>query len=1075
MKLLLPAFFLSFFIKREWEKSFVHTILMIPIFILCYDFTFAQENLPWEDPQVFEINREYPHATFFRHTSEKASLNASKFEDSPFYQSLNGTWKFNWVKKPSERPQFFYKETYDVSHWDDIQVPANWEIEGYGIPIYTNIKYVFTPNPPFVDHDYNPVGSYKRTFTMPANWKDKEVYLHFGGVRSAMYIWINGNFVGYNEGSKTPAEYRIRQYLKEGENSLALEIYRWSDASYLEDQDFWRLSGIERDVYLYATPKVTLRDYRVIADLDQSYTQGKFDLSLHYRNNTGKTASSFIVEAKLLEGDQSILRFNKKVDIPQHDEGQVKFSGEVAKVNKWSAETPNLYTLLITLKNKKGELIEAISSKVGFRKIEIKNRQLLVNGIPIYLKGVNLHDHDPATGHIVNEELTLLDLQRMKEFNINAIRCSHYPKDEHFYRLCDQYGFYVIDEANIEIHGMGATNQGLDNDKERQAIHPAYLPEWKAMHLDRTIRMYERDKNYPSIITWSLGNEAGNGENFFATYQWLKENDATRPVQYEGAKNYENTDISAPMYDRIPELTQFAEDDPQRPYILCEYAHAMGNSVGNLQDYWDVIEKYDVLQGGFIWDWVDQGLNARTPSGTFYYGYGGDFGSQYIQNDRNFCLNGLVNPARSPHPSLYEVKKVYQYIKFKKFDKNRGKLSIYNGYDFSNLDKYTFSWTLLENGQVIKSEDLGSISLAARSSSEIEINLPNLNPDREYYLQVRAKLKADEALLKKGHEVAAEEFQLSTRQAVSFAEESSGSIQVTSDEQSLLIQGEAFKVQFDRQTGYLFSLDYGQGNLLKGAIKPNFWRAPTDNDYGFLMPVKFKAWKMATQNPRLLKFSLYDQASQEIKAGKFSNTNLLARAEYQLEGSEGQLEITYTINPQGDIRVDNYLKGIDTTLANIPRLGNNLILDNAYQQVAWYGRGPHENYQDRKTSAFVGYYDYPVSKLYYPYIRPQENGYRTEVRQVTFLNQEGQGIRFSALDHLLGFSAHHQLNSDFDEGQNKIQRHTYDIPQRRLVNVNIDYKQMGVGGDNSWGAKPHPKYMIPAKDYQYGFLIQALR
>ncbi len=1039
----------------------------------------AQKNVEWENPEVFQINREAPHATFFRHADEQAALLSSKFENSPFYQSLNGLWKFHWVKKPSDRPQFFYQEDYDVSDWDNIRVPSNWEMAGYGIPIYTNIEYPFPKNPPYIDHDDNPVGSYKRTFTLPTDWQDKEVYLHFGGVSGAMYIWINGKFVGYNEGSKTPAEYKISKYLQAGQNSLAVGVYRWSDASYLEDQDFWRLSGIERAVYLYATNPVTLQDFRVIGGLDKNYTQGQFHLDLYYRNTSQEPANAFISEAKLLDGNQTLLTFEQKIDLPTGYQAQVNFSGEIPQVKKWTAETPYLYTLLITLKNQQGELIEAISHPIGFRQIEIQNHQFLVNGVPIYLKGVNLHDHDPETGHVVGEALTRLDLQRMKEFNINAIRCSHYPKDEHFYRLCDEYGFYVIDEANIEIHGMGATNQGLDEDKAQQAIHPAYLPEWKAMHLDRTARMYERDKNYTCIVTWSLGNEAGNGENFFATYQWLKQKDKTRPVQYEGATQYENTDIQAPMYAGIPELVEYAENNPQRPLIMCEYAHAMGNSVGNLQDYWEVIEQYEVLQGGFIWDWVDQGLSAQTPEGEHYYGYGGDFGAQDLQNDRNFCLNGLVDPDRSPQPALHEVKKVYQYIKFKDFDRQTGKLSIYNGYDFINLDRFRFSWILLENGQEIEQGTLGALDLAARASTEISLQLPDLKPQHEYYLQVYAELKRATPLLKKGHIVAREEFQLSTYKPLAFNAQAGGETKVESNLEVLNIEGAHFQVRFDKATGQLFYLDYGKGNILKSPIKPNFWRAPTDNDYGFEMPQKMGVWKKATQQAKLKDFRLLlPSASAEVPVNldnlQFRGEPVQVLSFYTLADVEGELLIQYTINTQGEILVKNQLKIASNALPDLPRLGNNLVLDNAYQQVAWYGRGPFENYQDRNTAAFVGLYQARVSDLYFPYIRPQENGYRTEVREVTFLDQTGNGVGFSMVDHSLGFNAHHQLNSDFDEGDQKIQRHTFDIPQRSLVNINLDYKQMGLGGDTSWGAKPHEEYMIPAQDYDYSFLIRPI-
>ncbi|WP_198664908.1 glycoside hydrolase family 2 TIM barrel-domain containing protein [Lewinella sp. IMCC34191] len=1025
--------------------------------------TTAQEVPEWENPEIFEINREYPHASFYRFPTAEAALAKSDYTASPFYQSLDGTWKFNWVVKPAERPQFFYRTDYDVTNWEDISVPANWELEGFGTPIYTNIVYPFPKNPPYIDHDYNPVGSYRRSFTVPEDWDGKEVYLHFGGVSGAMYIWVNGDQVGYNEGSKTPAEYRITDYLQGGDNTLAVEVYRWSDASYMEDQDFWRLSGIDREVYLYATAPVSIRDFRVISELDDDdYADGEFALTVAMRNRTGEEADDYTLEAVLLDGDERLLEFSETEDIDTGDETNFTFAGEIENAHPWTAETPNLYTLLLTLKDADGETVEATSVDVGFRTVEIANNQFLVNGVPVYLKGVNLHDHDPKTGHVVGREVTRLDMQRMKEFNVNAIRASHYPKNDFFYRMADSLGFYVIDEANIETHGMGTTNQGLDNNEEAKKIHPAYRPEWKAMHLDRTIRMYERDKNFPSIVTWSLGNEAGNGENFFATYDWLKEHDDTRPVQYEGATNYENTDIQAPMYARPHQLKTYAENDPQRPLILCEYAHAMGNSVGNLQDYWDVIEEYDVLQGGFIWDWVDQGLEATTPDGTTYYAYGGDLGGSRLQNDENFNLNGLVNPDRSPHPSLYEVKKVYQYIKFPAFDPASGKLTVYNGYDFTDLSDYYLEWTLLEDGTAVDGGDLPAPQLAPRQETTVTIELPEILSDREYYLQVAAILGKATPLLDAGHRVAAKEFQLSQLQPTVFDPTAGGGLTITEDDRDATVMGNDFEARFDVTTGLLYTLDYGAGNLLQAPLKPNFWRAPTDNDFGYGMTRNGRGWKDASQEQVLRSFNV-DQKKQEVTAV------------YDLPAVEGTITVRYAFNADGEMKVTNELRNIDASLPMIPRLGNTFVLKPDYEAVTYYGRGPGENYQDRNTASFVGRYSADVSELMYDYIRPQENGYRTDVREVRFVDDAGRGILVSAADELIGFSAYNQLNSDFDEGMRKVQRHNYDVPERKLVTVNIDYKQSGIGGDDSWGARPHPEYTIPAGEYTYGFLISPLR
>ncbi|WP_116127765.1 glycoside hydrolase family 2 TIM barrel-domain containing protein [Lewinella sp. IMCC34183] len=1025
----------------------------------------AQQTPDWENPEVFQINREAPHAAFYRYPTAAAARAGGGRAASPLYHDLNGSWKFNWVIKPSDRPEFFYRPDYDVSHWDEITVPANWELEGYGTPIYTNIVYPFPKNPPYIDHDYNPVGSYRRDFEVPADWDDKQVYIHFGGVSSAYYLWVNGERVGYNEGSKTPAEFNLTDYLQAGTNTLAVEVYRWSDASYMEDQDFWRLSGIDRDVYLYATAPVSIHDFRVISELDDDYADGELEVRVDLRNATTAEARRYRVEATLLDGDRTLAGMDERVNVSVGDDSRVTFSEEIKAIRPWTAETPNLYTLLLELKDADGATVEATTVDVGFRTIEIENNQFLVNGVPVYIKGVNLHDHDARTGHVVGEEITRLDMQRMKEFNVNAIRASHYPKNEFFYRMADSLGFYVVDEANIETHGMGTTNQGLDNNEEAKKIHPAYRPEWKAMHLDRTIRMYERDKNFPSIVTWSLGNEAGNGENFFATYDWLKEHDDTRPVQYEGATNYANTDIQAPMYWQPWGLKRYAENDPQRPLILCEYAHAMGNSVGNLQDYWDVIEEYPVLQGGFIWDWVDQGLEAKTPDGTTYYAYGGDLGGSRLQNDQNFNLNGLVNPDRSPHPSLYEVKKVYQYIHFPSFDAASGALEVYNGYDFIDLSGFDFTWTLLADGEETATGTFTTSDVAARESTMVTLDLPATEAGKEYYLQVSAKLKEAQPLLKKGHEVAAEEFQLSEASLADLEAAAGGSLTTEEADGQLTLTGQGFTAVFDQASGWLYRLDYGNGNVLLEPIKPNFWRAPTDNDFGYGMTNNAHAWKTASEEQQLRDFSVAD-------AGKGMKR---VTADYGLQGIAGSLTMTYTFNAAGELRVDNRLSGISKELPTIPRLGNTFILRPEYDAVSYYGRGPVENYQDRNTGTFVARYTADVADLMYDYIRPQENGYRTDVREVEFRNEAGSGIALRADDELLGFSAHHQLNSDFDEGNAKVQRHNYDVPKRQLVNVNVDYKQSGVGGDNSWGARPHDQYMIPAGDYEYSFLISPIR
>lgn len=1036
------------------------------------------ENPEWENPEIFQINRQAPTASFYRYETVKNALKNESWENSPFYQSLNGKWDFKYVESVPDRPVDFFKTDFDTSNWDKIPVPSNWEIEGHGIPIYTNIIYPFPKNPPFIPHDENPVGSYKRNFEIPENWKGKNIYLHFEGVSGATYVWINGKKVGYSEGSKTPAEFNITQYLKKGKNYLAVQVLRWSDASYMEDQDFWRLSGIDRDVYLFATNKTTLKDYRAIADLDNNYTDGKLNLNLLISPSDQKT-KGYQVQVILLDGETEIYSETKKID-PAEGNNTLSFEKKIPDINSWNAENPYLYTLLFVIRNEKGMVNEAISSKIGFRKVEIKNNQFLINGQAVLIKGVNLHDHDEETGHVISEELTFKDMEVMKRNNINAIRCSHYPKNPFFYRMADKYGFYIVDEANIEIHGMGATNQGLDNNEAAKKVHPGYRPEWKAMHLDRTIRMFERDKNYTSIVTWSLGNEAGNGENLKATYAWLKAHDSTRPVQYEGATKYPNSDIQAPMYATIEASIAYAKNNPKRPFIQCEYVHAMGNSVGNLQDYWDAIEKYDVLQGGFIWDWVDQGLKTKNEAGVEYYAFGGDLGGQDLHNDNNFCLNGIVNPDRSAHPSLYEVKKVYQYVKFTSENPKSGKITLTNNYDFTNLSEYDFSWNLMENGIQIAKGKLPEIDIAPHNSKEIQLDLPELtNTNAEYFLNFFVSTKTTSALIPENFILAYEQFQLTDYASPVFENAIEG-ISVSKENNTIKVHGDGFEIGFNSGNGKLVSLDYGYGNIIKKGPSTNFWRAPTDNDFGYNMPLKLKMWKEATINQNLVGFKVNSNGGKKVmEVVKLSNNPFKVKndlkfiATYELPAVNGRVVTTYGINAKGEILVTTQLNGIDEALPILPRFGNNFIIDNAYKNVTWYGRGAHENYQDRKTSALVGLYRAKVEDLYFQYIRPQENGYRTDVRTLSFTNDDGQGILITAPTSF-GFSAHHQYNSDFDEGEKKQQRHTFDIPKRDLININIDHSQMGVGGDNSWGLMPHKKYQIPATNLSFSFMIQPL-
>jgi len=684
----------------------------------------------WQNQAVFNINREAPRAWYIPFQDVNKARDGGLWESS-LIKSLNGSWEFHLSQNPGERPVDFYRDDFDTRNWDRIPVPSNWEMQGYDYPIYTNVKYPHHRNPPHMQEHYNPTGSYKTEFTLPENWDGKEIYLHFGAVSSAMYVWVNEKQVGYSEDSKTPAEFNITSYLKEGKNTMAVLVYKWSDASYLEDQDFWRLGGITRDVFLMARNPQHIRDFRLRSGLDESYTNGTFSMEVEVVNLKTDTLPVLAVQAILLDDQERVLMDETLAVNLESGTGIVSLERSFANVRQWSAEIPNLYTLTLTLKNGSDQVIETLRQDVGFRTVEIRDARLLVNGKYVYLKGVNLHEHHEKNGHVVDEETMIKDILVMKSHNLNAVRTSHYPQPERWYELCNRYGLYLVDEANIESHGMGYGEESLAKDSS-----------WMAAHLFRTENMFERDKNQPSIIIWSLGNEAGNGINFEATYNYLKEMDPTRPVQYEQAHTGDNTDIVCPMYMKMEQMESYASGksgvgEPDRPLIQCEYAHAMGNSVGNLQDYWDLIEKYEVLQGGFIWDWVDQGLLTTNQDGKSFWAYGGDFGPDDVPSDGNFCNNGLVNPDRGVKPTLLEVKKVYQHIGFKAVDLDKGVISVQNKYSFLNLDHFNITWMIRSEGETLQSGSLEGVDLKPGVDKDYSLGY-RIDPEsgKEYFLHL---------------------------------------------------------------------------------------------------------------------------------------------------------------------------------------------------------------------------------------------------------------------------------------------------------------------------------------------------
>lgn len=1067
-----------------------------------------KEPRDWENPAVFNINREDPHASLISFPDEQSALEAVKTK-SPDYKSLDGMWSFNWVKTPSERPYWFFKDDYDTRDWKEIEVPSNWQMKGYDQPVYANITYPFwtyedvfnsqgtklnempskpldkgmkTPAPesviykykkapPAIPHDWNPVGSYKRTFVIPSGWNNKEIFLHFGAVSSAFYVWVNENMVGYSEDSKTPAEFNITSFLKSGKNTVSVEVYRWSDGSYLEDQDFWRLSGIQRSVYLHARPKTYIRDFFAVGTLDRNYTEGvlKVDVSL---KGTVQPDEGFVVDASLYDGSQKLFTESKDAQLKEKA-AKVSFNKNISDVRKWSAEKPNLYSLVLSLKDKSGTILESVSSKVGFRKVEIVNSQLLVNGVAIRLKGVNMHEHNEITGHVIDEATVLKDIRTMKSNNINAMRTCHYPQQELWYEMCDKYGLYLIDEADIESHGIG-----YDKD-----VTLADKPEWAGAHLDRMQRMVERDKNHPAVIIWSMGNEAGDGHNFLNGYKWIKGRDVTRPVQYERAEKSTNTterhtDIWCDMYATIDYIEAYAKDPKNdRPMIMCEYAHAMGNSTGNLQDYWDVIEKYPKLQGGFIWDWVDQGFLKTNENGEKYWTYGGDYGDEGMPSDGNFCINGLVWPDRTPHPGLFEVNKVYQYVGFEPVDLNKGQIKITNKYDFTNLSEFTIEWEVIADGKNLQSGKVPVLDLKPKASTITQIPFTKIIPSAgtEYFLNIKVSRSDAWNYVPEDHVYASAQFKLpGEAKPLPAKEDNLAVLQTKTVDKNLEVSGTDLKIVFNLASGRLTSFNYKGNEILKKGPEPDFWRPPTDNDYGYNMDQLLGVWKKAGERTVVTKANI-----SQPELGK-----VIVTFNYDIPDATGKkiggYATSFTIFGSADIVVKNQFSKLSDNIPEIPRMGMQMQLPAEFTNLKWLGRGPQENYVDRKTAADVGLYESTVADQYTPYIRPQENGNKTDTRWLTLTNDNGNGILISG-DPLFCFTALNNTHDDF-ESPGKLSQyrkdaksantHMSDIKPHDFVNLNVDLGQMGVGGDNSWGALIHPQYRLLAKKYEYSFRLR---
>ncbi len=1034
-------------------------ICFLLILLFSYKANSQSTLADWENPSLVDQNKELARVPFYLFNNKQAA-ESQNIALSTFYKSLNGNWKFNYTDRYKQRPLNFYKQDFNDQNWGTLPVPSNWEMEGSGMPIYTNIIYPFPKNPPYVGED-NPVGTYRRTFTVPDNWTNHQVILHFGSITGAAFIYVNGAKVGISKASKTAAEFNITPYLQKGENLLAVQVFRWHDGSYLEDQDFWRLTGIERAVFIYAQPNLGIWDFFLHTDLDANYTNGLFNANIALRKYKGNAISDADVLVEIKDQDGKIIYTQKKrVKQTADSIQQVLFQGKLMNPLKWSAETPYLYNCIISLYNQAGEIIHSTANKIGFRKVEIKNAQLLVNGKRVIFHGVNRHEHDERLGHVPTKELMIKDIQLMKQHNINAVRTAHYPNDPLWLKLCDEYGLYVVDEANVEIHGMGVSNSGqLDS-----TIHPAYLPEWEPSIMDRIVRMVERDKNHASVVTWSMGNECGNGNVFRKAFGWIKTRDKSRPVLFEQASEEFNTDIVSPMYPTIQYMKKYAADTTKtRPFIMCEYSHAMGNSSGNFQTYFDIIHSSKHMQGGFIWDWVDQGILDTNNYGKKFWAYGGDFGAGHLQNDENFCANGLVAADRSPHPGIYEVKKVYQNIWFKNKDWQKGIITIHNNFNFTNLSNYQFKWVLLKNGMPVQT-DTFSLDLLPGLIKEVALNTPVIAGSDEWMLNLFAYTKNETIAVPKGHEIAREQFGGKSQQFFLQQQTETGNLSIETKGNLIYFNAGKVSGSFNTKLGKLISYKYNDHSLMTGFPEPYFWRAPTDNDFGNQMPQKLGFWRNAHQLLQL----------DTVKLGVQNSQGLVIECNYKMTAVDIPYIITYTILNNGAIKINASIDLLGKKMPEMPRFGMRLNLPKTYEQIDFYGRGPWENYPDRNTASFVGIYQQKASEQFVMnYVRPQENGYKTDIRWVQLYDQQNRGIKITGLQPIC-FSALPYTAEDLDPGNTKKQQHPSDLNERKFISVHIDLSQRGVGGDNSWGALPHSPYLLKHNQYSYSYIVEPI-
>jgi len=1024
----------------------------------------------WENPQVVAINKLPGHVTTIPYFDLLAALQGER-DASPYYQSLNGKWKFFYAASPQAAPVDMDTGQVQAADWTGIDVPGNWNMQGYDKPIYTNVQMPFPADPPRVPQEDNPSGIYQRRFSISSDWVDRQIFLCFDGVESAFYLWVNGQAVGYSQGSRLPAEFDLTEYVLPGDNSLTVLVIRWSDGSYLEDQDHWWMAGIYRDVYLYAKPKVHIFDFFAHTEFEPDSDDAILAVRAKIDNYSQANPEGYRVEIQLYDADDQAVFERPPAGALWETTAQINkidLSQPVFTPRWWSAEDPYLYTLVLTLNDPQGRLLEIVSSKIGFRQVEIIGKELLINGQPVLIKGVNRHDHDHRSGKVVSEEAMIAEIKLMKQFNINAVRTSHYPNDARWYDLCDRYGLYVIDEANIECH---AVYNKL-----------AHEPSWLCAFLERGMRMVERDKNHPCVITWSLGNESGYGPNHDALAGWMRGLDPTRPIHYEGAIS-ENiardwfgghlaTDLVCPMYPTIDQIVAYAQDSrADRPLIMCEYAHAMGNSLGNYKEYWQVIENYHGLQGGFIWDWIDQGIVKHTNDGEPYWAYGGDFGDDI--NDRNFCINGVVWPDRTPKPALYEHKKVCQPLVLNAVDLAQGRLEIINKRNFTDLSDLEFHWELSADGALLQEGLLPPMAIPPGESRTITLDIKPMKgtvpPGALSYLTVRLSLAHDTPWAAQGHELAWEQFEIPIpAQPPSLPQiDSLSALAIVESQTGASVNAGDSQLIFDKQGGGITSLIFMGTELLAAGPKLNIWRAPTDNDGIKLMPYEgsgyLTEWLRAG----------YDQlvgVVNEFSVNRLSPQAICVMIQSFFQPQKGRARFehqhSYTIYASGDIIIENRI-ACDDNLPPLPRIGLTLTMPSGFENFSWFGRGPFENYIDRNVGAPLGLYHRTVDDLYVPHILPQENGNKTDVHWLSLTNDAGLGLLATGMP-LMEASASHYSAADLFQAV-----HTCDLVRRAETFLNLDHKQCGLGGA-SCGPGTLPQYLIQPGAYQFSFRLRPI-